>query len=164
MPFYCLPVSEAKTLALPPVEACVAHRGRMLLIHRLTQADNERAIAEVDVRADSPFARDDGIPAWIGLEYMAQTVAAWAGARALRLGAHPKLGFLLGTRRFESTVQIFPRGKVLRVDVHCEMMADNGLGQFDCQIEMDETVVCRARISVFEPDNVAQVLGDGILS
>ncbi|WP_296542629.1 hypothetical protein [Rhodoferax sp.] len=157
-------MNEVNALSLPPLEDCLPHRGRMLLIHRLTHADNERASAEVDVRADNLFNQKGGIPAWVGVEFMAQTVAAWAGARAKISGGYPKLGFLLGTRRFETTVQAFSLGKVLRVDVHCELMADNGLGQFDCQITMDDTLVCWARISVFEPDDAEEVLGNRVQS
>jgi hypothetical protein len=34
------------------------------------------------VRATQLFVDDAGMPAWIGIEYMAQTVAAWAGMQA----------------------------------------------------------------------------------
>ncbi|TDM05736.1 MAG: 3-hydroxylacyl-ACP dehydratase [Ideonella sp. MAG2] len=144
---------------LPPLQSCLPHRGRMLLIHRLLSADDETALAEVDVRPDSLFAQPEGVPAWVGLEYMAQAVAAWAGARAQRAGRKPRLGFLLGTRRFEVKTPLFAHGSTLQVHVRCELMADNGLGQFDCQIHESGRLLCQAKVSVFEPEDAGEVLG-----
>jgi predicted hotdog family 3-hydroxylacyl-ACP dehydratase len=142
----------------PPLEACVPHRGSMRLIHRLLSADDTHAVAEVDVRPDSLFAQDEGVPAWVGLEYMAQTVAAWAGARAQRAGQRPRVGFLLGTRRYEADVPVFAHGRTLTVAVHCDLMADNGLGQFSCEISEAGQVLCRARVNVFEPEDAGKLL------
>ena len=82
-----------------PIEQYLPHRGAMRLIDRLIEAGEEHAVAEVDVPDEGLFVRDGSVPAWVGIEYMAQTIAAWAGARALRTGGSPKLGFLLGSRR-----------------------------------------------------------------
>lgn len=144
---------------LPPLQACVPHRGRMLLLHRLLEADDETALAEIDVGPETPFAQEDGVPAWVGIEYMAQTVAAWAGACAQRAGCKPRLGFLLGSRRYEAHVPLFAHGVTLQVHVRCELMAGNGLGQFHCQITESGRVLCQARLSVFEPEDAGEVLG-----
>ena len=72
-------------LDAPAVESLVPHRGTMSLLDRVLAVDEEQALAEVDVGPASLFAQADGVPAWVGIEYMAQTVAAWAGAaRACR--------------------------------------------------------------------------------
>ncbi len=144
---------------LPPLPACVPHRGRMLLVHRLLHADDETALAEVDVHEDAPFAQAAGVPAWVGVEYMAQTVAAWAGARAQRAGRKPRLGFLLGTRRYLAQVPWFAHGTTLQVHIRCELMGSNGLGQFDCRITASGQVLCQARLSVFEPEDAGEVVG-----
>ena len=44
------------------------------------------------------FVEDGQVPAWVGIEYMAQAIAAWAGCRARAAGKPPQLGFLLGSR------------------------------------------------------------------
>jgi predicted hotdog family 3-hydroxylacyl-ACP dehydratase len=99
--------------------------------------------------------RDGAVPAWVGIEYMAQAVSAWAGARALRGGGRPRIGFLLGTRRYDVHCAAFPGGRTLRVQVRCEFMGDNGLGLFDCSIHLDGAEVAAGRLSVFEPANPA---------
>lgn len=141
-----------------PIEHCIPHRGAMRLIDRLIEAGEEHAVAEVDVPAEGLFVREGGVPAWVGIEYMAQTISAWAGARALRTGGTPRLGFLLGTRRYDAQCASFPCGTTLRIEARCELMGSNGLGQFDCRIVRDGAAVAAARLSVFEPDDASVVL------
>jgi len=124
----------------------------MLLLDRLLAADEDSAVAEVTVPRGGLFQHDAGMPSWVGMEYMAQTVAAWAGWNALRRGQAVKIGFLLGSRRYETAQAFFAVGARLKVSVHCDMMGDNGLGMFDCRIHAeDEKELASARISVFEP-------------
>lgn len=138
-----------------PIEHYVPHRGAMLLIDRLLEASADHAVAEVRVSPDGLFVEDDGMPAWVGIEYMAQTVAAWAGWQAAQKNTPVRIGFLLGTRKFEAFTPSFSIGSVLRVTVRCELIGSNGLGMFDCELQDGTTVVARARISVFEPEDGA---------
>ena len=133
------------------MEAYVPHRGAMSLLDRVERADEHGVVAWVTVRADRLFADADGVPAWVGIEYMAQAVAAWSGARARGTGGSPKIGFLLGSRRYEAKEPVFPCGAALRVSAHCELIGDNGLGMFDCRIEHDGRLLATARLSVYEP-------------
>jgi len=140
------------------VESWIPHRGAMRLIDRVLVVDGDGAVAEVDVPFDGLFVRDGEVPAWIGIEYMAQTVAAWAGGRARAQGGAPRAGLLLGSRRYEVRRGGFPCGAKLRVEARCELMGENGLGLFDCRIEMDGVAVATARISVFDPPEGADLL------
>lgn len=153
-----------------PVEHYVPHRDTMLLLDRLLEASAEHAVAEVRVPHDGLFVQNGYVPAWVGIEYMAQTVAAWAGWQAAQRNEPARIGFLLGSRKFEALRPAFAAGSLLRVRVQCELVGSNGLGMFDCQLlaresngaeasieydESHETVVARARISVYEPDDGA---------
>lgn len=137
------------------IENYVPHRGVMLLLDRLVHADAEGADALVCVPRDGLFLQDAGMPAWVGLEYMAQAVAAWAGWQALQAGHAVKLGFLLGTRKYQAQCSHFAPGAVLRVSVRCELVGENGLGMFACEVrhEGQEAVQAQARISVYEPED-----------
>ena len=137
----------------PPhvMDAWVPHRGAMSLLETVEHCDDLGIVARVRVPPGGLFAGDDGVPAWVGIEYMAQAVAAWSGARARAGGGSPRIGYLLGSRRYEATVPAFAVGAELRVLAQCELMGDNGLGMFDCRIEQDGRVLARARLSVFEP-------------
>jgi predicted hotdog family 3-hydroxylacyl-ACP dehydratase len=141
-----------------PIEAYIPHRGAMQLLDRLIEADAEHAVAEVVVPPDGLFVRDGHMPAWVGLEYMAQTISAWSGARARREGGEPRLGFLLGTRRYLALCESYPVGAVLRIEARQEFVSDNGLGMFDCRIFLQGVELASARLSIFEPADGAAYL------
>lgn len=134
-----------------PIEDLIPHRGPMRLVDRLVAADDDAASVEADVPHEGRFVRDGQMPAYVGIELMAQAVAAWAGARARRAGAAPRMGYLLGTRRYEARCGGFAAGTTLRIEVRCELMGEAGLGMFDCAIVHDGATLATARISVYEP-------------
>lgn len=137
------------------IENYVPHRGVMLLLDCLLHADAESAVARVTVPRDGLFLQDAGMPTWVGVEYMAQAVAAWAGWQAVQALQPVKLGFLLGTRKYQAYCSHFAPGMVLEVQVRSELIGENGLGMFECQIRQQgsEQVLAQARISVYEPED-----------
>jgi predicted hotdog family 3-hydroxylacyl-ACP dehydratase len=139
------------------IEALVPHRGSMLLLDRLVASDEDSVVVEGRVREGQLFATAQGLPSFVGIEYMAQAVAAWAGCRAWRLGRPARVGFLLGTRRFECTLAYFAEGALLRVYAYREVFGDNGLGMFACRLWVDDELVAEANLSVYEPPGA----GDG---
>ena len=134
-----------------PMDAWVPHRGAMSLLDRVEHVDEHGVVAWVTVPAEGLFTTDGGVPAWVGIEYMAQAVAAWSGARSRTGGGSPRIGFLLGSRRYEAREPVFAAGAELRVSAVCELVGDNGLGMFDCRIEHAGRELATARLSVFEP-------------
>jgi predicted hotdog family 3-hydroxylacyl-ACP dehydratase len=145
------PIDDAAPWPPHAMDAWVPHRGAMNLLDSVAHCDPQAIEARVRVPADGLFVGDEGVPAWVGIEYMAQAVAAWSGARARVGGGSPRIGYLLGSRRYEAVVPRFEVGAELRVFAHCELMGDNGLGMFECRIEQDGRVLASGRLSVFEP-------------
>ncbi len=141
-----------------PITAIVPHAGKMCLLDRAIDGDAESLSCEVTIRPDGLFITDDGVDGWVGIEYMAQTVAAWAGWRARLRGEEPQIGFLLGSRHYECTHPKFALGETYRVDVHRQFQADNGLGQFDCSIQLHGETIATATLTVFEPANAEEFL------
>ena len=144
--------------ALPPITELVPHQGAMCLLDRVIAVEGERLSAEVVVPADGLFSHDGGVGAWVGIEYMAQAVAAWAGWQARQLGEAPRIGLLLGTRRYRCKVARFAAGQRLQVDVERGYQADNGLGQFDCRIHADGEELAHAQLTVFGPKDPSAFL------
>lgn len=143
---------------LPSLDEVLPHAGAMRLLDRLLAADDDHAVATTTVRRDNLFADEGGVPAWVGIEFMAQTIAAWAGVRAWRDGGGPALGFLLGSRRYACDVPRFPLGSVLTMTARPELIGDNGLGMFACTLALDGREVARANVSVFQPADPAAFL------
>jgi predicted hotdog family 3-hydroxylacyl-ACP dehydratase len=144
------------------IEQVVPHRGAMRLIDRLLEWSDCCVAVEVTVPVDGPFHQSGGVPTWVGIEYMAQAIAAWAGCQARAAGGEPKIGFLLGSRRYQVCLDRFAIGSVLRIEAQCELFGDNGLGMFDCRILEGGQVLASARVSVYQPDDtLAYLAGRG---
>lgn len=133
---------------IPAIEQLLPHRPPMLLLDRLLSADELNAVAEIRITPASTFfiSSDgvEGVPAWVGIEYMAQTIAALAGWRALRKGLPVPTGYLLGTRHYACTLAHFRSGQTLTIEVSEQMFDDNGLGAYNCRILGDAETGSRA--------------------
>lgn len=134
-----------------PIADLVPHSGSMRLLDRAIAGSDSDFIAEVTIRPDHLFFNGSGVGAWTGIEYMAQTIAAWAGWHARLQGFTPKIGFLLGSRHYASSVSEFTAGQILQISIHRAFQANNGLGQFDCRIVIHGQEVATAALTVFEP-------------
>ncbi len=149
-------------MSLPPIGTLLPHSAPMLLLDRLLRVDGDFLCAEVRIGAASLFCDGSGVGAWIGIEYMAQAIAAYAGYGAHVRGEAAKPGFLLGTRHFEALRPLFPVGSVLHVHVHRVAQGGNGLAAFECRIDdmsaLPAVTVATATVTVFEPDNVNDFL------
>ena len=145
----------------PPVAELLPHSGAMVLLDAVLAADDDDLCAEVRIRADSMFCDGAAVGSWVGIEYMAQAIAAHAGWLARRRGDPVKVGFLLGSRKYEAAVPAFAVGSVLHVHAHRALQGDNGLGAFECRIEQQGATVATATVTVYQPDNVNEFLKGG---
>jgi len=133
------------------LESLLPHRGDMLLIDELLAWDAKCARGRAVIGADHPFAGPDGsVPATLGLEMMAQTVAAWSGARGQDEGQSARVGYLLACRGYDSEVAAFASGSELEIRVEELMRQDNGFGSYRGEIFQGGECVARGRLSVME--------------
>ena len=65
-------------MGMPDIRSLVPHAGPMVLLDRVISVDEDSLLAEVRIRSDSLFCNTDGVGAWVGIEYMAQAIGAWA--------------------------------------------------------------------------------------
>ncbi|AIY41878.1 3-hydroxydecanoyl-[ACP] dehydratase [Collimonas arenae] len=140
------------------IRSFLPHSGVMVLLDCLLEVGAEELLAEVKIRADSLFCQPQGVPAWVGVEYMAQAIAAYAGYTAQQRGEAVRIGFLLGTRRYEAACAEFAIGSVLQVHVQKLLQADNGVGSFECHIRDGAQELASGTITVFQPDDAAVFL------
>jgi predicted hotdog family 3-hydroxylacyl-ACP dehydratase len=146
-----------------PITELVPHRASMLLIDRLLADDPEMVRVEATVKREGVFVTDDGLPGWVGVELMAQAVATWAGLRRKEAQQPVRLGFLLGTRRYDCSRPMFPLGARLEIEARQELVAENGLAVFSCTIHLDGQQVASAHLNAFQPPNVDEYL-QGLLN
>ena len=147
--------SIAHRLNLPcDIAPYVPHRYGMCLLDTLLEVGDEHLHAEVTPRRDNLFAHTEGIPGWVGLEWLAQAVAAWAGVQAIAKGGTPRIGFLLGTRRYQCQTQHFAFDQLIRIEVELDFRADNGLGAFRGRLlDKHNQQLGSATINVFQPQS-----------
>lgn len=129
--------------------ALIPHRAPMVLIDGVLDAGDDFLVAEVAIVPGIPFFEEGaGVPAWVGLEYMGQAIAALAGLRAERAGAATGSGLLVGCRRYESVVARFAPGRRLEVEVRESGGSARPFCAFDGVIR-DDGVLARSSISVY---------------
>ena len=141
-----------------PLAELLPHAGDMILIDSIERFDDEQIFTRLTVKSEGLFNLPDGsLPAWVGVELMAQSVAAFAGCHARQKGNPVELGFLLGTRKFECNVEAFPAGTELTIHGLRSLEDDNGMGVFECHIH-GEGIHASARLNVFRPPEATQYL------
>ena len=111
------------------------HVGRMLLLDELLEHNDEVITAALTIRSDSVLCDGvTGVPAWVGMEYMAQTACAFSGVDEVRAGQRPSISALLGTRSYRAHVPVFALGTRLTITAQLLMRDDDNLGVFACTI------------------------------
>lgn len=141
------------------IEDLVLHRAPMLLVQSMIAWDEAGAEVLVDTSDSILFADSEGnIPAWVGIEYMAQAIAVYAGMVS-KLNNEPlKLGFLLGTRRYSANVPTFLPNQQLRVQVKELLRDETNLVLFDCYIFSGDELLARAELKAIQPPNLDNIL------
>ena len=126
------------------------HEAPMVFIDQGVEVAEEHAVSITTMTPDHFTAVNGRVPAYIGMEMMAQTIALWAGFLDQQQQRAPSVGFLLGTRRYESDVAELPLHVPIYTRVERDLEADNGLSSFCCELSVSGAVICRARINVFK--------------
>jgi len=110
--------------------------------------------AYVDVTEKSPFfeIESGGVPSCVALEYMAQGMALLVGLMRRAKGLPPQIGFVLGSRKFETFVPFFKNGCRYGVRATCTYQ-DETFGSFDCEVlSPDGSCAARATMTAFQPE------------
>ena len=147
-------------MSFPEIARLVPHGAPMVLLDKVLAADAHTLSAQLTIGPQTLFCDGAGVGAWIGIEYMAQAIAAHGGYLAQARGAPARVGLLLGARRYACSVPLFALGSVLHVHVALALQGENGLAAFDCRIDdaANGATLAEATVTVFEPDNVHQFL------
>jgi predicted hotdog family 3-hydroxylacyl-ACP dehydratase len=144
-----------------PISHLLPHADPMVLIHGYVDQGESWLIAAVDLSRANVFSTPEGTPSYVALEYMAQTIAAYAGSQNLARDLPPQIGFLLGTRQFESSSVYLPSEGVALLRVDAIFAEEATVCLFECSMYVPgepATQLARATIKVFQPDDVHSVL------
>ncbi|WP_158972350.1 3-hydroxylacyl-ACP dehydratase [Paraglaciecola sp. L3A3] len=137
------------------IEQIVPHDHPMILVDELVSYSASSACCSVKIHPESNFYNSEkkSVPAYVGLEYLAQTIAAYANALNIDDGGEVALGFLVSARNYVANVSEFKLGTTLTTSVTKLFKEDNGLSVFDCTILHNDEVIVEAKINVYEPED-----------
>lgn len=137
----------------------IPHKKAMCLIKRVLDWGEDWCRVEVDVADSGAFIIDGFVPAYVVIEYMAQTIAALAGLRAKAKGQSIQLGLLLGTRLLSSPVDKIKADATLTVWVKEIFIEENGLAVYECQVT-GEGIEVKSNLNVYQSDKLGEIFND----
>ncbi len=148
------------------VESFLPHQRPMVLIDKIIDSQADQLTAQVTINSNSPYFDEQlqGVPNYVGIEYMAQSIAALAGVEA-KLQQRPiQVGFLLGSRKLKFQIPLFEFGKNYQITVARLYQEESGLAVFDCSISFKNQVVASANVNVYQPENTQEYLQQSMAS
>jgi predicted hotdog family 3-hydroxylacyl-ACP dehydratase len=149
----------------PPIDTILPHRGTMLLLDSIAALSDESLRAHATVHGDAWYADAKGaMPAWIGIELMAQAIAAHVALIAMRKGEQARPGVLLGSRSYEALRPSFARGSRLVVSATELLRSEAGHGAYECAIAIDGVCCAQAVVKVFQPTDFRSFIEGSVSS
>ncbi|OHV10546.1 hypothetical protein [Kushneria phosphatilytica] len=138
----------------PDIETLVPHAGRMCLLDTVLACDSHHIEAVITPTKQDPFASEAGVGAHVGLEWMAQAVAAWATLNASNESrvSEPAPGMLISSRHFETTRDYFIFDEPVMVIVELEFSGANGLRSFHGKLTVADQLCAEGVFRIYQPD------------
>jgi predicted hotdog family 3-hydroxylacyl-ACP dehydratase len=130
----------------------IPHRQSLVLIDEVLDTSKNNFTVLVKVSKKSLLATKKGVPGFCGIEYMAQSIAAYNNTH-FNLEDKPKLGFVIAIRGFESELNFFPLGSRLEVFIEPNLIFQNSSGSFKGEIKIDNKIVAKATITAYVPSD-----------
>ncbi len=140
----------------PHISTLIPHSGKMILLEKVIYRDAERIDCLMTISVQDPFTNEYGnVPAYVGIEYMSQGVAAHSSLNKTDKTERGKIGFLLGSRKVELFVQEFFQKQELLISANLVLEQD-GFGVFDCDIRNadDGELLVRGRLKFYETKTI----------
>ena len=135
------------------------HDKPMILIDDILEIDmkNQFVKASVKIHENKIFFDKEinGMSPLAGIEFMAQTIGCYAYYKAGQ--TIPKIGFLLGTRLYENSLEKFENGKTYTITAK-ELYGDDDLVSFECLIYNDNKEAAKATINAFQPKDAEKYI------
>ncbi|HVC28822.1 MAG TPA: hypothetical protein VNF48_04660 [Gammaproteobacteria bacterium] len=135
----------------PPAAELIPHHGHAILIDEVLINSEHIIRVNALITREHPFYISDyGVPSWVGIELMAQAIAAHAGLKGRRSHQPPRIGMLLGTRRYQSTTPYFHEGERLEILAEQEYGDAGGIAACACTILCDGKTLAQATLIIIE--------------
>jgi predicted hotdog family 3-hydroxylacyl-ACP dehydratase len=138
----------------------VPHRGPMCLLDTIEGYGPDWLRARVTPRPGRAFANALGVPAWVGIEYMAQAASAFGGIEQVQRGEAPSIGLLIGARYYRCVQDAFPFGITLDVLATIAMRDAEDFAAYDCRLEVAGRGIAECTLKAYRPRDLAPLLAE----
>lgn len=144
------------------------HKGKMFLLSRVTQHDvNVHTITtEYDITEDCIFYEKefDGVPSWVGFEFMAQGISALTGITNRIKGREPLPGFILSVMEFKAEVGFLKNNTTIQMKIKEDYREEEShIYRYLCELyaSKEDKVPCvTAKITVMETEDIHSLFKD----
>ena len=142
------------------LEKVLPHKYPMILIDDILEVNLQEhyIVCSVDIKKDKIFFDKNGVNPLVGIEFMAQTIGCYSYFKNNE--RTPKVGFLLGTRSYKSTIDKFEKNKKYLIKAK-EIYCDDELVSFECLIYNDNNECAKAAVNAYQPQNAEAFLNSG---
>jgi len=142
-------------------ECYLPHEAPMVMLETVHRVTPDQVICSVEVSKKgvlAPFLDQQGnLPAWFGLEIMAQTVGVsggWQATAQKTTATKPARGMLLGTQAYKVNSASFKPGTLIICEA--QLLQSNGqLSSYACRLKEGEQELASARVNVWQAENSA---------
>ncbi|MCF6324786.1 MAG: hypothetical protein L3J89_10785 [Gammaproteobacteria bacterium] len=145
------------------VSSLLAHEGSAILIDKIISCGESDLVALVEHKKKSLYSDAQGnVPIWVGLEYMAQTIGAFAGVVSRQNNEPIRIGLLLGVRQYLALASQFTKNSPVEIKIEEIFRDETNLAMFGCEIRdcNDGHVMASAQIKAILSSNIDEIPGE----
>lgn len=145
------------------VSQLLAHEEPAILLDMVSSFGAGYLEAQVKHDKKSLYSDEHGnVPAWVGLEYMAQAIEAYAGIESLKENKPVRIGLLLGTSRYKVFTELFRKSRPVTIKVQEVFRDEKNVALFDCKILECQTgqLLATAHIKAILPEDIDEIIGE----
>lgn len=134
------------------VKRYLMHADDMVLVDEILEFGAGRIVSSSLIKPTTPFLQDGELGIHKSIEMMAQTLGVYQGKIAELSDKKPRLGFLLGCRKFHIYIQSLKIGDLARIVAKESLQDESGFGVYDCELFVNGALGAKASLNVFSPD------------
>jgi predicted hotdog family 3-hydroxylacyl-ACP dehydratase len=148
------PIEKDELMTLLP------HQGKMFLLSRLRNYDLDKRVltGEYDITGDCLFYDTvlGGVPSWVGIELIAQSISALSGLKGRRKGEKPRLGFILSVSDMRAEIPVLRAGTTAVITIQEEYKMD-AIYTFHGAVSAEGKKAVEAKLTVMEVDDISVI-------
>jgi len=131
----------------------IPHRGKMMMLDRVMRYNlQDKSIeAQYKITEDCLFydSKEEGVPSWVGFEFLAQAVSAFIGIRDRENGIPPKEGYILGISQMDIGLTFLKNNSIITINSR-ELESMHPVYVFEGEIFLDGQEVLSGKVAVME--------------